>query len=251
MALLDSARRLWRSRVPESLRAGVAELREARRAAAWRRPRRLGELRRTVPFTTWGSSRGGPIDRIYIEDFLQRHSADIRGRVLEVVDDSYVSRFGRGVTRVDILDIDRNNPDATFYGDIQDAPELPDDSFDCVVLTQVLPFVYDGRAALETVRRILAPGGVLLATTGGISRLAPIEAPVYGHWWHYTSMSIRRLAEDVFGESNVEVATYGNVLAAAAFLYGLGLFDVSRDELFVHDPAFEVTIGLRAVKPVG
>ena len=47
---------------------------------------------------------------------------------------------------------------------------------------------------------------------------------------------------------NVEVQTYGNVLAAAGFLYGLGEWDVSPEELAVHDPAFEVIVGIRAVK---
>ena len=223
-------------------------VREARREAAWRRPRKIGELRRLEPFSTWGSSRGGPIDRIYVNQFIEQHAADLRGRALEVMDDHYIRRYGTGVTQADVLDVDEGNPNATFYADVVDAPNIPDDTFDCVVLTQVLPLVYDVRAALRTVHRILVPGGVLLATTGGISRIAPIEAPVYGHWWHLTSMSAKRLSEEVFGEGNVEVQTYGNVLAAAGFLYGLGLHDLKMEELSVHDPAYEVTIAIRAVK---
>ncbi len=208
----------------------------------------MGDLRRLEPFSTWGSSRDGPIDRIYINQFIETHASDIRGRALEVMNDHYIARYGTDVARTDILDLDATNTRATFYGDIVDAPGVPDDTFDCVVLTQVLPLVYDPRAALRTVHRILAPGGVLLATTGGISRIAPIEAPVYGHWWHFTSMSARRLCEEVFGEGNVEIETYGNVLAAAAFLFGLGRYDLSDEELAVRDPAYEVTIAIRAVK---
>ncbi len=222
--------------------------RAARREAAWRRPRKLGELRRLEPFSTWGSSRGGPIDRIYVNQFLEQHAVDIRGRALEVMDDHYIRRYGGRVTKTDILDVDEGNPKATIYADVVDAPNIADDTFDCVVLTQVLPLVYDVRAALRTMHRILTPGGVLLATTGGISRIAPIEAPVYGHWWHFTSMSAKRLGEEVFGVGNVAVQTYGNVLAAAGFLYGLGLHDLTLEELSVHDPAYEVTVAIRAVK---
>jgi SAM-dependent methyltransferase len=248
MGVQETARRLWRDRVPETVRERVNRTRASRRERAWRKPRDLGDLRRLEPFSTWGSSRGGPIDRIYINQFIQRHAGDVRGRALEVMNDHYLRRYGTGVTQVDVLDLDETNEQATFYGDIADAPDVPDDTFDCVVLTQVLPLVYDPRAALRTAYRILGPGGVLLATTGGISRIAPLEAPVYGHWWHFTSMSARRLAEEVFGEGNVEVEAYGNVLAAAGFLFGLGRYDLSEEEIAQRDPGYEVTIGIRAVK---
>jgi SAM-dependent methyltransferase len=248
MRIPDIARTLWRDRVPGPARERVNRARAARAERAWRKPRDLGDLRRLEPFSTWGSSRDGPIDRIYINRFIAAHAADVRGRALEIMNDHYLTRYGTGVTQADVLDVDETNERATFHGDIADAPAIPDATFDCVVLTQVLPLVYHPHAALRTVHRILAPGGVLLATTGGISRIAPIEAPVYGHWWHFTSMSARRLAEEVFGEGNVEIETYGNVLAAAGFLFGLGRYDLTDAELAVHDPAYEVTIGIRAVR---
>ncbi len=55
----------------------------------------------------WGSERGGPIDRIYIGQFIEQHAADVHGRVLEIAGDEYVSRFGRDVRQVDILDVHR------------------------------------------------------------------------------------------------------------------------------------------------
>ena len=248
MGIADTARQLWRTRFPNPLRERVSNVRGARRERAWRKSRDLGELRRLEPFSTWGSSRDGPIDRIYINQFIEKHAGDVHGRALEVMNDHYITRYGTAVTRVDVLDVDETNPNATFHGDVADAPSIPGDAFDCVILTQVLPLVYDPRAVLRTAHRILASNGVLLATTGGISRIAPLEAPVYGHWWHYTSMSAKRLAEEVFGVGNVEVGTYGNVLAAAGFLFGLGRYDLSPEELDAHDPAYEVTIGIRAVK---
>ena len=45
---------------------------------------RFGTLRSIHPVSTqFGWDRGLPVDRYYIEDFLARHSSDIRGRVLE------------------------------------------------------------------------------------------------------------------------------------------------------------------------
>ena len=248
MDVVSSARRFWRERVPERVRQRVNDVRAERRRSAWRKPRDLGDLRQTTPFGTWGESRGGPIDRYYVEQFMARHATDIQGRVLEVAGDEYISKFGTAVRQADILDIKEDNPRATFVADIVDAPHVPDEAFDCVLVTQLLPFVYDVRAPLRTAHRILVPGGVLLVTTPGISRIAPVEAEIFGHWWNLTSMSLRRITEEAFGVGNVEVETFGNVLAAAGFLYGLGPFDITPEELAVHDPAFEVTVAARAVK---
>jgi SAM-dependent methyltransferase len=225
----------------------VNAVRAARRDASWRKPRDLGDLRRTMPFSTWGEARGGPIDRYYIERFIEEHASDIRGRVLEIAGDEYVRKYGAGVERADILDIE-DNPNATFVADLADAPNVPNETFDCVLVTQLLPFIYDFRSALRTTHRILVPGGRLLVTTPGICRIAPVEAERFGHWWSFTSMSAKRVCEELYGSGNVEVRTYGNVLSAAGFLFGLGQFDLSPDELAVRDPAFEVTIGVRALK---
>ena len=242
------ARHIWRNRVPSSLRDRVNAVRAARREAAWRKPRRLGDLRRTTPFDTWGSSRGGSIARAYIAQFIEQHADDIRGRALEIAGDEYIRKYGRAVRRTDILDVFPDNPKATIIADLADAPNISDDTFDCVLVTQVLSWVYDVRAPLRTAHRILAPGGVLLATTPGIARIAPVESKLFGEWWHFTAMSARRVTEEVFGQGNVEVWAFGNVLSAAGFLFGLGQFDLTPDELAVHDPAFEVILGIRAVK---
>jgi len=196
----------------------------------------------------WGFERGTPIDRVYVERFVGNHAGDIRGRVLEIAAPDYTGRFGRDIERVDILMATEGNPQATIVGDLTDAPQIPSDAFDCAIVTQTLQFVWDTRAALATLHRILAPGGVLLATMPGLTKISPPEDEEFGEWWHFTARSARRLAEEAFGEGNVEVQAYGNVLSAAAFLYGLAASDLRPEELDAHDRLYEVTIGLRAVK---
>ena len=214
-----------------------------------RRPPRLGDLRRVTPIdANWGFERGTSIDRIYVDRFIGSNAGDIRGRVLEIAAPDYTTRFGTGVERVDILMATEGNPQATVVADLTSAPHIPSDSFDCAIVTQTLQFVYDVRAALTTLARILAPGGVLLATVPGITKISAHEDDIWGEWWHYTARSARRLAEEAFGEGNVDVTSHGNVLAAAGFLYGLAASDLRPDELAVHDPLFEVLIGIRAVK---
>ena len=222
-----------------------------KRVVDWRRsrPPKLGDLRRVTPIDpNWGFERGTPVDRIYVERFIGSHAADIRGRVLEIAAPDYTNAFGRGVEQVDILMATEGNPEATIVGDLADTPHIPDDTFDCAIVTQTLQFIYDVRAAFATLHRILAPGGVLLVTVPGLTKISRIEDEQFGEWWHYTGRSVRRLAEEAFGEGAVDVTTYGNVLTATSFLYGLAASDLRPEEIDAHDPLYEVVIGLRAVK---
>ena len=210
----------------------------------------FGELRRVTPISrTWGFDRGVPIDRYYIENFLANHTDDILGRVLEVGDNSYTRKFGGNhVTISDVLDVVEGNRQATIIGDLTCADHIPSDTFDCVIVTQTLHIVFNMRAALQTLYRILKPGGVLLATFPGISRIEGSErCPCW--YWGFTTSSAVRLLEEAFPAENVRVSAQGNVLSAISFLLGLAVEDLSREELDYHDPDYEVLITVRSVKP--
>jgi SAM-dependent methyltransferase len=210
---------------------------------------RFGDLRRTRPLATdFGYDRGGPVDRYYIESFLQQHDADVRGRVLEVGDDSYTRRFGGDrVERADVLHVD-DVEGAAYTGDISDGSFLPDDTFDCIILTQTLHLVYDFAAALCTIRRILAPGGVLLLTVPGISNM---DSGEWGSTWYYsfTHLSLRRMAQESLDGFDAEVTSYGNVLAAVGFLHGMSSREFTQAELDDHQLEYSLIHALRAKKP--
>jgi SAM-dependent methyltransferase len=211
---------------------------------------RFGDLRRTTPIARdFGYARGGPVDRYYIEAFLERHRHDVRGRVLEIGDSTYTRRFGgNGVSRSDVLHVAPDQPEATFVGDLADGSFLPDDTFDCVILTQTLPFIYDFGAALRTIARVLAPGGVLLVTVPGISN---IDSTQVGSTWHYSfsGSSLQRMCADAFHGFETETSSYGNVLAAVAFLHGLGYLELTVDELDEHHADYSLIHAARLMKP--
>jgi SAM-dependent methyltransferase len=211
------------------------------------RPAWLGSIRRTTPLSPiWGHDRGTPVDRYYIEQFLDQNRQDIRGRVLEIKDSSYTDRFGAGVERADVLDIDARNPRATIVADLSRADHIAADSYDCFVLTQTLQLIYDFDAAIRQVCRILRPGGVLLATLPGISRVE--RASAESDYWRFTGASGTALFGSVFGSAQVGVRSYGNVLTAIAFLTGMAHEELSRPELETLDAHFPVIIAVRAVK---
>lgn len=219
----------------------------------WRRrlSSRSGDLRRLTPISrVFGIDRGKPIDRCYIEAFLSAHSSDIRGRVLEIGDRGYTVKFGgKHVACSEVLHVKPGNPQATLIGDLESGQGIPQASFDCMILTQTFPFIYDVSAAVANCYAALKPDGVLLVTCPGISQISRYDMDRWGDYWRFTSLSARRLLETVFVEENMTVRTYGNVLVACAFLQGLAAEELTSEELDYHDPDYEVLITVRAVKP--
>lgn len=246
--VVDPARRLARATLPAGLRSWLGARLPGRSSPP---PVRFGTLRRLAPVSRrFGWDRGGlPIDRYYIERFLEQNARDIAGHVLEVRDDAYIRRFGGDrVLRADVLHPTPDNPKATIVADLTRAEHLPGDTFDCIVLTQVLPFIPDVQAAVRTLHRILRPGGVVLATMPGISQIVRYDMDRWGDYWRFTSLSARRVFECGFPQGDVRVEAHGNVLAAIAFLQGLSSRELRPGELDHHDQDYEVLITVRAVK---
>ncbi|HEU5041139.1 MAG TPA: methyltransferase domain-containing protein [Gemmatimonadales bacterium] len=224
-------------------------------SAVWRqrlrrllRPAWLGTLRRITPLSRkWGADRGTPVDRWYIERFLDAHRADIRGRVLEVKDGGYTRRFGRDVSALDVLDIYSANPEATIVADLTAADAVPANSYDCFILTQTLQFIREPRLALQHAHRILRPGGVLLATAPTVSRVIR-EFDYLQDYWRFTTSACTALFAERFGTTALDVRGRGNVLVSIAFLAGLAAEELTARELETDDPDFPLLVTVRAVK---
>ncbi|MET4456730.1 methyltransferase domain-containing protein [Bradyrhizobium sp. RT3b] len=211
----------------------------------------FGDFGRTEPISVdFGFDRGLPIDRYFIERFLERNSSNVRGRVLEIGDNEYTVRFGgTQVEKSDVLHVDATHPSATIVGDIAVPGTLPDRAFDCIILTQTLHLIFDMRQALAEIARALKPGGTLLVTVPGIS---PIDRGAWGHTWYWslTENALERLLASVLAKENTEVETFGNVFAATCFLQGLSLQEVSPEKLDVRDKSFPVIVAAAAKRPL-
>jgi glycosyltransferase involved in cell wall biosynthesis len=209
----------------------------------------LGDLDRTTPFSTeFGYDRGGPVDRYYIERFLEENKHLISGTTLEIGDNIYSMRYGRSqIKKSDILHIDSRNKTATIVGDLTDLPQVANDAYDCIILTQTLHLIFDYTSAIKTCYRILKPGGTLLLTVPGISQLANDQWQDY--WlWSFTQASIKKILAQAFLPERMTTATHGNVLAATAFLYGMGATELTESKLKINDPNYQVIITAAATK---
>jgi SAM-dependent methyltransferase len=212
----------------------------------------LGDLGRTEPFCRrYGFSRGRAVDRRYIEDFIEMQQGAIKGRVLEVLNNNYTLRFGGDrVTRSDVLDINPANPAATIRDDLRRLSTIRDDAFDCVILTQTLHLIDDDYAAIRQIHRILKPGGTLLMTVPCISKVG--KHPDDCTWYRfYTDAGIRYLLERTFQPSMLSLESHGNVLTAAAYLYGLAVEDLAPGSFELDDPEYPLIVAVVARKSSG
>jgi SAM-dependent methyltransferase len=184
---------------------------------------------------TRGLDRDQPVDRHYIEAFLARHAEDIHGRVLECADPRYTRQIGGArVTHSEVLHPVPGSPRATRVGRLETGEGVPSESFDCIVLTQVLQYVFELDAAVATLHRALAPGGVLLLPVPATSKLSGPDDAGWCEHWRFTARSVRRLLEAHVPREQLAVEAHGNVLACVAFLQGLATEELSAEQ----DPEF-------------
>lgn len=209
----------------------------------------FGDLGEVQPISDeFGYDRGEPVDRGYIEAFLNKNRSWVKGVALEIGDDEYSRKFSDGkITKQDILHVREGNPIATIIGDISDPTVLADDTYDVIVLTQTLHLIYDMAGAVKQIYRALKPGGGVLLTVPGITR---VDRGEWGYTWYWslTELSASKVMAEAFSPDDITVEVYGNVYAATAFLQGLALEEVDADKLAVSDSAFPVIIGVRAQK---
>src|SRR6185369_357562 len=189
----------------------------------------------------FGFDRGQPVDRFYIEQFLAREAADIRGAVLEIGHDLYTRRFGgERVTCSDVLYREAGLPSATIVADLADAPGIESNRFDCIILVHTLQYIFDAPAALRTCQRILKPGGALLIAVPFIGQYSPGDREQWGEYWRFSRMALDRMLAEVFGPEHVRVDAYGNALSATAFLHGIAAEELSTHELDVYDRDYDL-----------
>jgi SAM-dependent methyltransferase len=231
---------------------------------------RLGHLRRLDPVSVrTAAQRGRPIDQAWVDEFLDRHAADVRGRVMEVGTIVHVKARGAAVDHLDLVDVDPRTDPPTGpaprpegepvpvpgrpsvaaeqpVADVAHPDAVPTGHYDCIVAVGGLHQVPDPAAVVSSLHDALAEGGVVLAAVPGMVQRQELHSgPVR---WGMTSSTVRELFEDAFPDGEVEVEAHGNVLAATALLHGLAADELDPAELAHRDPRIEVLVTVRAVR---
>ena len=207
-------------------------------------------LRNVKPVSQdFGYTRGTPVDRFYIEHFLQMNQQLISGNVLEIAESTYSKKFGKNITSFEVLHYDATNNNATIVGDLTHYQTLPQNKVDCFICTQTFNFIYDFKAAIHGSYHLLKPGGVMLCTVAGLCQISNYDMSRWGDYWRFTTKSIQQSFEEVFGK-NLIVQSYGNVLSATALLQGITVEELTPEELLFNDSNYQIIISIIATKPL-
>ena len=138
-------------------------------------------LRSVEPVSkVFGLDRGTPIDRYYIEEFLNQNRAYIKGKVLEIAESTYSKKFDSGITSIEILHIDNSIKKATIIGDLTRKETLPSSQIDCFICTQTLNFIYDFNKAIEGIYYLLNNVGTALITLAGLCQISRYDMERWG-----------------------------------------------------------------------
>ncbi len=210
---------------------------------------RGGDFFRVTPVSrVWGCDRGTPLDRPYIDRFIQTHAGDLHGRILEIKQAEYAAKHARAGSHIDILDIDPTNTEANVIDDLQTCTSIADETYDCLILTQVLQLIPDVERAVATAARILRPGGTLLLTAPGITQAGSSHDGEF--LWSFFGPGLKRALSAHFDPRKLLVHSHGNVGLAAAFLMGLAVNEVPPDLFSAEDPEYPIVLTARALKPL-
>jgi SAM-dependent methyltransferase len=114
------------------------------------------------------------------------------------------------------VSVDANHPGADVNSPVESLP-IEDASFDLVLCTQVLEHTDDPAQVVRELRRVVRPGGRVLASTHGVQVYHP--DPVDLHRW--THEGLRRLFDENGDWSSLTVAPSSGTTACVGMLLAL------------------------------
>lgn len=180
----------------------------------------------------FGIDRGTPLDRVFIRRFLQHYGKLIRGDCLEVEESTYTRQFGQpGHVAYDLKFAPSSSRSSKNHvmADLTRPETVPEARFDTFICTQTLNFIFNLDPVIDSIHKLLKPGGHSLITVAGISQISRYDYERWGDYWRFTEQSLRNLLLQRFDEANCRFETYGNVTTSCLFLQGVAYEDL-RDK---------------------
>lgn len=202
-----------------------------------------GQLRRLHPVCpAFGATRGTPIDRYYLTEFIAEIREQVQGDVVEIGgrDDNREAYGFTGVKTYRGLDI-AAAAGVSLVGDAADPDVLPEAEFDAVIAFNVLEHTPRPWEVVDNMRRWLRPGGTAFCMVPSAQRLhgAPED------YWRPLPAA---LLEMFSRWSERRPRQYGNPLTAVASLLGISAEELSPAELATSHPDYPVATCIVARK---
>ncbi len=195
--------------------------------------------------TRFGLERGTPIDRVFIERFLDENRECIHGTVIEIGDDRYMKKYSDLIDNPVILHV---NGWGGLKGNLATGEGIVENYADCLICTQTLQHIYDIRSSIANIYRLLKPSGTALITNGCIGELSLYDYNNWGEYWKCTDMAMKELFCECFENEKIDVKSYGNVKMAIGFLYGMCAEDFSEEDFNYQDVQYPMIVAIKVQK---
>ena len=195
----------------------------------------------------FGAERGKPIDRYYIEKFLEDNSKYIQGDVAEIAENTYTIKYGINVKNSYIYHVEGLN--GAKKVNLETGDGVVDGALDCLILTQTLQTIYDLSITMKNIKRLLKKDGTALITLPGITQISLRDYNNWGDRWRFNDIVARELAINAgFEPEKIEVQSHGNIKTCFALLYGLCLEDMKEEDFKYIDKQYQMLITMRITK---
>ncbi|MBI2086880.1 MAG: class I SAM-dependent methyltransferase [Candidatus Zambryskibacteria bacterium] len=154
------------------------------------------------------------VRRYFIDEFFFSKSSLIKGKVVDI---GGKKKNKRGSFDIDKLGVEviyvniekRDEPD--ILADAATIP-LPDNSYDVAIAAELLEHVPDPLKVLKEARRLLRPGGIVLAT---VPFMYPLHADPFD-FGRYTDHFWKKAAQDL--DFKIEIESQGTIFAVMALM---------------------------------
>ncbi len=190
----------------------------------------------------FATERGLPIDRYYIELFLNSNKRFIKGTVLEIEDNSYTKLFGEENCDSMVMDVSSNSEKVDFIANLETGEGIRDKIADCFICTQTLMYIYDLKRTADNIYKLLKPDGVALITCSGISQNSRRCMDNYGCTFNYNVDALRQMFGDTKRFEILEIGSYGNAKTVSAHIVGLCQEDLTKDDFGVNDKYYPLIV---------
>jgi SAM-dependent methyltransferase len=202
-----------------------------------------GDLKKTVPICqAFGLTRGTPVDRYYLSKFIAEISPQVAGKILEIggtPKDKDFYELNPG-TSYQVLNIEPGLG-VDIVGDVHDSSIINSDTFDSIIIFNVLEHCYAPWIAVENIYKWLKPGGKCFAMVPSSIRLHATPKDYWrplpdGFSWIFRNFSQQKLY------------VYGNPTTVIASYHGIAVEELTSEELDAFHPDYPVATCIVAEK---
>lgn len=202
-----------------------------------------GDFKRTNPICQmFGFLRGQPVDRYYLDKFIEKIRPEIIGNILEIGATPQAKETYQlnPESSYHVLNIEPF-PGVDIVGDVHNLNLIEPESFDTILLFSVLEHCYAPWIVIENIYTWLKPGGKCFA-------MSPVSAKIHNipqDYWRIMPDAYTLMLKNF---SQHELHLCGNTMTVLADIYGISAEELTIEELDAHHRDHPVCICIAATK---